>query len=171
MLSNFLFAILERRTNCVGRLLISLTGVELPWDWDDLGDYFVQTRHQPLCWGNWDDSMLYETRIGGGVQLWWNPDYYRCMASRETTVQSDAGRSISVYESMVCLTDGCVYSIIEQPPCDTSCKWPTITTSRACHNFLIRAAPFIKVLGRVVCSSRTARDQESDSRTLCYDGL
>ena len=146
--------------------------VTLPWDWDDLGDYFVHTTHQPLCWGNWDGSMLYEWRSGGHVIFSWNPDYFRCMASRETTVTSDAGRSVSVYENTFCLENGCVYSIVEDPPCTTSCKWPQITTTgRLCRAYLIRTAPFVQVFGRTLCSSRTARDEESNTKTYCYDGL
>lgn len=145
--------------------------VTLPWDWDDLGDYFVRTRHQPLCWGNWDGSMIYEVRSGGHYYYHWNPDYFRCMASRETTDIYRAGVSFAVYRARVCVSDecgfGCIYYITEN--CETSCKQQQISTNRICRSYLIRKTPFQEILGHRTCLRITALDEESDNAAFCWD--
>lgn len=94
--------------------------VTLPWDWDDLGDYFVHTTHQPLCWGNWDGSLIYETRRGGQYFYHWNPGYSRCMASRETTSTLLTGISKAAYYESAGVNDRCFFDLI--PGCNVTCS-------------------------------------------------
>jgi hypothetical protein len=112
--------------------------ITLPWDWDDLGDYFIRTTHQPLCWGNWDGSMIYEVRAGGQYYWHWNPDYYRCMESRETSLVAKAGASRASYsltsQSFCC----CHYRIF--PNCYVRCGPPDVirVQASACAAYIQR---------------------------------
>lgn len=138
--------------------------VTLPWDSNDLGGYFVQTRHQPLCLGNWDGSMLYETRRGGGMQIWWNPNYYRCAERRETSYSASVGLSISCYQRYAVVQSGntvtASYRVIAN--CDCACKSTTATVRfdrgpfYNPKDFLVVAEPWVtydpylyRVCGRV----------------------
>ena len=146
----------------------TLVEVDLPWDGDDLGDYFVHTKHQPLCWGNWDGSMVYEWHAGGHYIFSWNPDYFRCIEAREHTVIPRVGVSYSVYGNTLCREDSsCDYEIIEN--CDTACKWGLVNKSGPCHPFLIRKTPFVQAFGVLRCTYRGARDEFSTTSALCYD--
>jgi hypothetical protein len=103
--------------------------VTLPWDGSDLGNYRVYTRHQPLCWGNWDGSLIYETRSGGHYFYHWNPDYARCGASRETSFALPVGVSLSCYRKYAEVHAGgavtASYRVIDN--CDCTCKSTTAT--------------------------------------------
>lgn len=143
----------------VGSVRVEVT---LPWDWEDIGTYFIQTRHQPLCWGNWDGSMIYETRRGGGVQLWWNPDYYRCMESRITSAAFPIGisylkmRKISTTPS----PRGLIYTYERVEPCDVTCRnmlrHTTDIDRGECMGFAIPYGPlgcliFTKIISNTTC--------------------
>lgn len=103
--------------------------IVLPWDPNEVGNWLVHTRHQPLCLGNWDGSMIYETRGGGGMQLWWNPNYYRCAEARQTSHEISVGVSISCYSRTSVVYSGnsviASYRVIEYCPC--TCKSTTAT--------------------------------------------
>jgi len=125
--------------------------ITLPWDWEDLGDYFVQTRHQPLCWGNWDGSLLYERRSGGSTSWYFNPNYYRCLESRRTTVGVEVGASTVVFRNTWNRdsSNRCIMTLIE--PCNVICTGRGQTNETNCPNYVIYIEPWYRWSGGHVC--------------------
>jgi len=137
--------------------------VALPWDWDDLGDYYVHTIHQPLCWGNWDGSMIYEVRSGGHYYWHWNPDYFRCIERRETSLLSKAGASRASYDFTSQNFCCCTYHII--PNCHVRCGPPEVSRVQvsACAAHIVRVEPWFEVYGRTVCVSSGVLFRDADA--------
>lgn len=62
--------------------------VTLSWDWNDFGDFSLQSVHQPYCsdgaWGA--DGILINHYYSGGMLHWWNlSGYSRCTQPRLTS--------------------------------------------------------------------------------------
>jgi hypothetical protein len=125
--------------------------VALPWDWNDLGDYFVETRHQPLCWGNWDGSLIYETHIGGTMIWHFNPDYFRCLAARETFVTTTFGASQVVLENTGTRDSSgrCIYTII--PDCNVACVGRGRAEDSVCSRYAVYIEPWHRSSLGYVC--------------------
>jgi hypothetical protein len=151
--------------------------ITLPWDWDDLGDYFVNTRHQPLCWGNWDGSMLYERRSGGTMIWHWNPDYYRCMESRTTSISFLTGMSNAEYVNVVQYGDG-TGGFVPIEGCHVTCMVPSFTHQLTCPNSLeykVRGQPWTlnPITGRRLCLPMVKFVQLANCAqqlAQCYEG-
>ncbi len=144
--------------------------VTLPWDWSDIGDYFVHSTHQPYCVGNWDGSLILELRHGSNISLVFNPNYFRCLESRMTSNEFGVGISHAVYESAQCQSDGCLYLLI--PNCTTSCKSQTIKVRNPsfCHSYAIRNTAYHQgFIGPRICFNLTATTEVSDNPGLCWD--
>jgi hypothetical protein len=136
--------------------------VALPWDWNDLGVYTVLTRHQPLCWGNWDGSMIYETHIGG-IAIWhFNPDYNRCMEARQTSTTVRFGASQVVFQNTGTRdSEGrCVYRVI--PNCNVACTVRGQVEDPVCANYAIWSEPWINTSYGHICLGLFGFDFDRD---------
>lgn len=153
------------------------TEITLPWDFIDIGAYTAHAIHQPLCWGNWDGSMIYEWRAGGHIYYSWNPDYFRCAEGRETYRSSIFGVSFSCYRKYFqsAVGDTVVASYFVIPNCDCACKSQTATVRYhrgplyTPKEFLYVAEPYIySPVFNKICSHITA-NQEVNECANCSD--
>jgi len=101
--------------------------VTLSWDWNDFGEFSIQSVHQPYCsdgaWGA--DGILINHYYSGGMLHWWNlSGYSRCLSSRLTSISIPAGVSFSCYELIGYsrVNDRVIgaYNVIS--PCNATCK-------------------------------------------------
>lgn len=136
--------------------------VVLPWDWNDLGVYTVLTRHQPLCWGNWDGSMIYETRIGGTMIWHFNPDYTRCMEARQTSTTARFGASRVVFQNTGTRDSAgrCIYQVI--PNCNVACTGRGQVEDPVCANYAIWSEPWIQGNFGYICLGFFGLDFDRD---------
>lgn len=116
----------------------------LAWDWEDLGEYTITTRHYSNC-------------------------PYQEFGSSSDSIR--VGHSHAVYYSALCQTDGCLYAIT--PNCETSCKFQTIKVKSPslCHSYAIQKTAFAELFGTIRCLNIRATFEFSANPGFCYDGL
>jgi hypothetical protein len=114
----------------------------LAWDWEDLGDYTITTRHYSNC-------------------------PYQEFGSSSVSIR--LGRSEAVYQSAQCQTDGCLYTIT--PNCETTCKFQTIKVASpsVCHSYAIQTTAFAIAFGTKVCLNTRATIEYSQNPGTCHD--
>lgn len=109
-------------------VITASANVRLAWDWDDIGEYFAQTTHQPLCTdGSWgQDGILiehgYYSGWGGGSSfLYWRylGGYTRCFASRVTSYKARFGISVSALYRAGTTQGRTMYLAVA--PCNVKC--------------------------------------------------
>lgn len=115
----------------------------LAWNWEDLGDYTITTRHYSDC-------------------------PYQEFGSSSADVR--VGVSHAVYSQAQCQSDGCLYSIITG--CETSCKSETIKvkTPSICHSYATRKTAYHQsFIGPIICVNLTATTEVHSNPGTCWD--
>jgi hypothetical protein len=131
--------------------------ISLPWDWNDLGDYFIQSEHWTCCpYLNGDPSLS-------------PPESPGCYPIGDTSLAAKAGASRATYsltsQNFCC----CTYNII--PNCYIRCGPPEVSRAQvsACKAYIQRIQSWFEVYGHTFCVPDPIFFVESDNWLPCTE--